>query len=273
MVWMMHHTNFTMVPFVGETGRLDVDKASVHRVSMYGVLRISQPRLQWTITSQIKYGRDSRAYALHQLHRPSNNPRFPHSTRHRHRHRHPSTSTSMSTAAPRRGAVKTKTTTPAAEKEEEKEEGMGEIGFVRPVWAARLDLRVRRDSQVTRAQQRHTGPFVQAVESALMWPNGRRRRTWSEACSQAAALGVELSDGFAQFGNVMREMDRAWHGDVRSGAGLGGRRAVEGGERVGEVAASMAVRKLVGNDGAAEQHGSVRIVAPHVGVKAVGLAA
>ncbi|KAI0565833.1 hypothetical protein FGB62_14g039 [Gracilaria domingensis] len=69
---MMHNRNFTLVPWIGESGHINVEKPQP--LGRRGRRRRRRFKLQrsypsdWTMSSQLKFGRDGEIYALHQLH-------------------------------------------------------------------------------------------------------------------------------------------------------------------------------------------------------------
>lgn len=67
VVWVLHGKNFTMIPFIGESGNIQTTvRSEKDRTGRRG---ISPGSVGWKISSQLKYGRDGNVYALHQLHR------------------------------------------------------------------------------------------------------------------------------------------------------------------------------------------------------------
>eukprot|EP00178_Gracilaria_changii_P012739 TRINITY_DN359_c0_g1_i1.p1 TRINITY_DN359_c0_g1~~TRINITY_DN359_c0_g1_i1.p1 ORF type:complete len:304 (-),score=22.84 TRINITY_DN359_c0_g1_i1:479-1390(-) len=70
IVWMLHSRNFTLVPWIGESGHLEVSKPQIGRRRRRR--RRMKPKQShspdWIMSSQLKFGRDGEVYALHQLH-------------------------------------------------------------------------------------------------------------------------------------------------------------------------------------------------------------
>lgn len=65
----MHGQNFSLVPFVGETGEIKQASLTITHRQRSHPLRGVSSRPRWYMSSQVKYGHDGSAYALHQLHR------------------------------------------------------------------------------------------------------------------------------------------------------------------------------------------------------------
>lgn len=64
----MHGRNFSLVPYIGETGAVERKFSTTIRHQGSRLIRDVRPHLVWRMSSQVKYGRDGNAYALHQLH-------------------------------------------------------------------------------------------------------------------------------------------------------------------------------------------------------------
>lgn len=255
----MHKTNFTMVPFAGEAGQLETTAPSARRAGMKRVWHEPQPRLRWRLTSQIKFGRDGLAYALHQLHRrqPPEKGKRLHQKRHGRVPKHHGMSAPALAGVGDGGGVGKGV---ADARRWFVRRGVGE--YVQPEVAARMDLRVLQGE--ASGDRRKMGEFVEAVESVLVSKDGLGRRAWREARLRAGARGIRVCDGRREFGDAVSEMDRAWRG----GDGKGGPMSVN------KVAAE-AVRRFFewerlraktenqsrGSDGGGAK---VRIVAPQV---------
>lgn len=68
---MIHGRNFTLVPYIGESGNVQTTLSVTSRHNRRG-RKILQPGVTgWMLSSQVKLGRDGKAYALHQLHAQS----------------------------------------------------------------------------------------------------------------------------------------------------------------------------------------------------------
>lgn len=65
----MHGQNYSLVPFVGETGEIKRASLTITHPQRSHPLRGVGSRPRWYMSSQVKYGHDGSAYALHQLHR------------------------------------------------------------------------------------------------------------------------------------------------------------------------------------------------------------
>lgn len=66
MAWMLCKRKYTLIPYIGETGILD--RPEVLPPSQRRTEELRQTSV-WKMSSQIKFGHDGHAYALHQLHR------------------------------------------------------------------------------------------------------------------------------------------------------------------------------------------------------------
>lgn len=73
----MHGLNFSFVPFVGETGEVNRRLRPIARPQGPRPFINERSTLSWYMSSQVKYGRDGNAYALHQLHRQPNSRAIP----------------------------------------------------------------------------------------------------------------------------------------------------------------------------------------------------
>lgn len=69
---MLHRKNFTLVPWIGESGNLEVESAGFNlrsrRRRRRHRARVKDQTPKWIMSSQLKLGRDEEIYALHQLH-------------------------------------------------------------------------------------------------------------------------------------------------------------------------------------------------------------
>lgn len=68
VVWMLHNKNFTLVPYIGESGNIQARMKS-RRIGRKRFRTSTPGSVGWQMSSQLKYGRDGLVYALHQLHR------------------------------------------------------------------------------------------------------------------------------------------------------------------------------------------------------------
>lgn len=72
IVWMLHRKNFTLVPWIGESGDLELESGGFSIRSRHGRRRhrrrAKDQSPKWIMSSQLKLGRDEEIYALHQLH-------------------------------------------------------------------------------------------------------------------------------------------------------------------------------------------------------------
>lgn len=65
---MLHGKNFTLVPYIGESGNVQSRTNLNPKLRQYHRGH-TQRNLGWSMSSQLKFGRDGDIYALHQLHR------------------------------------------------------------------------------------------------------------------------------------------------------------------------------------------------------------
>lgn len=65
---MLQGRNFTLIPYISESGNIQIRLSKSNLRSRRGYRTIRPGAPSWAISSQVKYGRDGQAYALHQLH-------------------------------------------------------------------------------------------------------------------------------------------------------------------------------------------------------------
>lgn len=177
IAWMIHAKNFTLVPYIGETGYFEPSVEMVTQNIAKRIVQVPVERLHWKMSSQVKYGRDGLPYALHQLHR------IPKST----------FGNAVRQLQQRRGG--------------RRENDVD--AYVEPVYAVRKDLRVGGDGVWTTARRRF-GSFIEDVEGAFLHDRARRLRTFQDAVEVGIGRGLHLADGFRLLGQHVRDMDRAW---------------------------------------------------------------
>lgn len=73
VVWMMHGRNFTLIPYIGESGNIQTALSKTASGTRRSRRSLQPGAPHWALSSQVKYGRDGFAYALHQLHAQGGN--------------------------------------------------------------------------------------------------------------------------------------------------------------------------------------------------------
>lgn len=168
----MRNKNFTLVPYIGETGTVGHASKTLVRIQGPRLIRDVHHHLAWCMSSQVKYGRDGNAYALHQLHRRPSTPSISRTEKFNvHRVRNPT--------------------------------------YIEPVIEARLDLRTLISPATTLSLRKH-GEFVERVERAFIGPDGRTPNKPELVDQLSQALGLTLSSAVVPFGRVARVMDHSW---------------------------------------------------------------
>lgn len=192
VVWMLHEKNFTLVPFIAESGSVQMEM--MQRSPTQNKARKSRGNLRdkigWRLSSQIKYGRDGLIYAVHQLHRQPLGARI----------------ATLSTGAvfhPTAMAQKTR--------------------YVPPLVIVRKDLRIAR--RIERVRE-GGNEFVEEIESALVrsrrFDNGSREELYARESMRI--LNVSRTPDWLM--ESVRDMNRLWGTHESRFAGVGVKRSV-----------------------------------------------
>lgn len=204
MAWMMHDSNFTLVPYIGETGQLELSAHYVRTVEAGRVVKTPVEVLAWSLSSQVKYGRDGAPYALHQLHRarPGKETLGLHVAKNARLRLADGLRDAPGDAA-RTHAQRSLLSAQALISA-----GHGRGAYVRPALSVRKDLRARRNAsealddggwRLWRAR-RNDGDFVADAERALvrdrLWERGARNATAAGA-ARGVRVRVGAGDGLA----------------------------------------------------------------------------
>lgn len=175
MTWMMLQKNFTLVPYIGETGSLGLALQTSNRRSQNEPsANIPAMALSWQMSSQVKYGRDGAAYALHQLWRKP--------------------TTTFAKAADKIKRTNSYAISPT---------------YIEPALVVRKDLRFLNDTAHT-ARIRKQGSFVTELEQALVITPAQSARDVATANQLMAGNGVDIADGSPDFEKAAHDMNRAW---------------------------------------------------------------
>lgn len=174
---MIHEKNFTLVPYIGETGNVQTHvRGGTRRIR--GSHRLVPGRIGWRLSSQAKYGRDGQIYALHQLHRQPQRAL-------------------IATLSSAQLFYSPKTTLSTQ--------------FVKPLITARKDLRFLKG--IPSKQARGSGDFVAEVEGSLIRPGKRIPRTAFTHAEHHLALpdGLLFKRSEEWILRAAQEINNAWY--------------------------------------------------------------
>lgn len=181
MVWMMHRKNFTLNPYIGETGTLQPAlRASGHKTQNGKTSNDPDIILAWEMSSQVKFGRDALPYAMHQLHRRP--------------------LSSFALVSENDGA--TAPTRPSST-------------YVAPTLVIRKDLRFLKDAARTGDHRKH-GTFIEDLERTLTDPSQKVALELSDANKRGVDLGLFVEHGSPEFRHAAHSMNLAWSSNINT---------------------------------------------------------
>lgn len=185
VVWMLHNKNFTLVPYLGESGNIQARMKS-RRIGRRRFRTSTPGFVGWQMSSQLKYGRDGLVYALHQLHRQ---PGF----------------ALIATLGHGQSFLRLK--------------GWECMSYVKPMVTVRKDLRIGTEMRKVGAY----ADFVGEIESVLTkMESGKRRipRTLNER--MGSEKGLEIRRAPEWIGRAAEEISKTWRPKANLG-GISGK--------------------------------------------------
>lgn len=181
---MLHARNFTLVPYIGESGNIQTSLIVRTEKDITGKRRFSPGSVSWKMSSQLKFGRDGQVYALHQLHRQrsfalvatlANGPMF-YNPKH-----------------------------------------AGLTKYVKPSVLVRKDLRIMRNER-DGGSSTEDGEIIRSIEKALthQYNNSQRVPSVLEEARRRREPGLMVKRGPRWLNEAASEMDRLWNPEPNS---------------------------------------------------------
>lgn len=177
---MLHGKEFTVVPYIGESGNIQAEVVTRRRETMKRKRQVfGIGPAHWSMSSQLKFGPGGQVYALHQLHRQG-------------------MFTLIATLS-RDG--------------EFDDHGRNRTRYVKPLVMARKDLRIEERRRRPSRDATHDGELVGSIERALT----RRKKTRRVPCVlgsdyEKGALRIWRSAPWLE--EAAANMDRGWLGST-----------------------------------------------------------